>query len=98
MADTAPVMIWRSGTDQQFDFFNQPWLEFTGRRLSDEIGEGWTEGVHTEDVDHCRTVHASAFASRQPFRMEYRLRRADGEFRWVLDTGVPRTAPDGALL
>jgi PAS domain S-box-containing protein len=98
MADTAPVMIWRSGSDQQFDFFNKPWLDFRGRSLSDEIGKSWTEGVHPEDVDRCLAVYAAACGSRQPFRMEYRLRRADGEFRWMLDSGVPRTAPDGTFL
>jgi PAS domain S-box-containing protein len=98
MADTAPVMIWRSDSDQQCDFFNKPWLEFRGRSLREEIGDGWTEGVHPEDLDRCLTVYAGAHPGHQSFRMEYRLRRADGRYRWVLDSGVPRLAPDGAFL
>ncbi len=98
MADTAPVMVWRAGPDQRCDFFNRPWLEFRGRRLQDEMGEGWTEGVHPDDLHRCLTVYTAAWPGRESFRMEYRLRRADGEYRWVLDTGVPRLASDGTLL
>ena len=98
MADTAPVMVRRSGPDQRCDFFNKPWLEFRGRRLQDELGEGWTEGVHPDDLQRCLTIYTAAWPGREPFRMEYRLRRADGEYRWVLDSGVPRIASDGALL
>ncbi len=98
MADTAPVMVWRAGPDQRCDFFNRPWLEFRGRRLQDEMGEGWTEGVHPDDLHRCLTIYTAAWPGRESFRMEYRLRRADGEYRWVLDTGVPRLASDGTLL
>ena len=98
MADTAPVMVWRSGPDQRCDFFNQPWLEFRGRRLQDEMGEGWTEGVHPDDLHRCLATYTAAWPGRESFRMEYRLLRADGEYRWVLDMGVPRLAADGTLL
>ena len=98
MADTAPVMVWRSGPDQRCDFFNKPWLEFRGRRLQDEMGEGWTEGVHPDDLHRCLATYTAAWPGRESFRMEYRLLRADGEYRWVLDIGVPRLASDGTLL
>lgn len=94
-ADTAPVMIWRSGVDKRCDFFNLPWLRFTGRPLADELGDGWTNGVHADDLKPCLTTYTTAFDARQPFRMEYRIRRHDGQYRWVLDTGVPRWEPDG---
>ena len=97
MADTAPVLVWTSGTDALCDFFNQPWLDFTGRTLARELGNGWTEGVHPDDYTRCVTTYLSAFEERRAFRMEYRLRRADGEYRWVLDTGVPRFTPDGGF-
>ena len=92
MADTAPVMVWRSGPDQRCDFFNKPWLEFRGRRLQDEMGEGWTEGVHPDDLHRCLATYTAAWPGRESFRMEYRLLRADGDYRWVLDTG---RAPPG---
>jgi PAS domain S-box-containing protein len=95
MADTAPVLIWRSGADTGCDFFNKPWLDFRGRRLEQEQGSGWTEGVHPDDRAGCLATYVEAFEARKPFRMEYRLRRADDEYRWVLDIGVPRYADGG---
>lgn len=98
MADSAPVLIWMAGEDKQCIFFNRNWLEFTGRTLNQEIGSGWVEGVHLDDLERCWATYAEAFEARREFEMEYRLRRHDGEFRWVLDRGVPRFSQDGAFL
>jgi two-component system, cell cycle sensor histidine kinase and response regulator CckA len=97
MADTSPVMIWTAGTDKLCAFFNKGWLEFTGRTLEQELGVGWTESVHPDDVARCLKMYETSFDSRRSFQMEYRLRRKDGEFRWVLETGVPRFGPNGVF-
>jgi PAS domain S-box-containing protein len=97
MADCAPVLLWMAGTDALCYFFNQPWLAFTGRTMEQEYGNGWAEGVHAEDFQNCMHVYMDAFVQRKPFRMEYRLRRHDGDYRWILDQGVPRFAADGAF-
>jgi len=98
MANTAPVMIWMSGTDKLCTFFNRGWLDFTGRSLEQELGNGWTEGVHREDFDRCLGIYVDSFDGRQEFTMEYRLRRFDGEYCWVLVHGVPRFESDGTFL
>jgi PAS domain S-box-containing protein len=98
MANSAPVLLWMSGTDKRGVFFNQGWLKFTGRTLEQELGDGWIEGVHPDDRQHCLDVCHTSFDTRQPFEVEYRLRRHDGEYRWVLDVGTPRYAPNGEFL
>jgi len=98
MADTAPVMIWMAGTDKLCTFFNKPWLDFTGRSLEAEFGNGWTEGIHPEDVEHCLQTYVACFEARRPFGMDYRLRRHDGEYRWIFDQGVPRFSSSGKFL
>jgi len=95
MADAAPILIWTSGVDKACTFLNRPWLEFTGRPLDRELGNGWAEGVHPEDLSRCLEVYATHFDARVPFEMVYRLRRHDGEYRRILDRGVPRFTTQG---
>lgn len=98
MADVAPVMIWMSGADRMYHYFNQPWLEFTGRALEEELGDGWRASIHPEDVRECMSVYDSSFQAHQEFQVEYRLRRCDGEYRWIFDHGVPRFGSAGDFL
>src|SRR5262245_5459855 len=96
--DAAPVMIWVSGEEKGCSWFNRPWLTFTGRSLAQEVGSGWTEGVHYDDLYPCLRTYISHFDARTSFRMQYRLRRHDGVYRWIDDTGIPRYAPNGDFL
>ena len=97
VADVAPVLVWMSGPDKLCTFFNKGWLDFTGRPLERELGNGWADGVHPDDLPTCLETYSSAFDRRDPFKMEYRLRRRDGEYRWVLDEGVPLFSADGTF-
>jgi PAS domain S-box-containing protein len=87
VANSAPVMIWTSGPNKMCDYFNQQWLNFTGRPLAAELGNGWAEGVHPEDLDACLNTYSQAFDKHEPFDMQYRIRRHDGQYRWIQDRG-----------
>jgi PAS domain S-box-containing protein len=95
LVENAPVMVWRSGLDASCDYFNETWLAFTGRTLAQEMGNGWAEGVHPDDLDRCLAHYLDHFGRREAFEMEYRLRRHDGEYRWIFDRGVPFTDAAG---
>jgi PAS domain S-box-containing protein len=95
--DIAPVLIWMSGLDTQFTYFNQYWLDFTGRPIESELGYGWTKGIHADDLRQYEITYQDAFAHRRPFRTEFRLRGADGEYRWLLDVGTPMRDESGSF-
>jgi two-component system CheB/CheR fusion protein len=97
LANCGQALIWTSGVDKLCDYFNEPWLAFTGRTLEHEFGNGWLQGVHEEDLDRCMTTYVTAFDRREPFSMEYRLRHASGEYRWLVDQGKPRFDSRGAF-
>jgi len=97
VANTAPVLIWMAGVNKLCTYVNKPWLEFTGRLVEAELGTGWADGIHPEDVSRCLETYNESFDRREPFRMEYRLRRHDGNYRWVLDIGIPRFNPDSSF-
>jgi len=98
LADTAPVLIWMAGTNKLCTYFNKSWLDFTGRSLDFEMGNGWAAGVHADDLRRCMDTYVQAFDRHEEFKMEYRLRRHDGEHRWVLDIGVPRFNQDRSFI
>ena len=98
VADAAPVLIWISDLDKLCTFFNKPWLDFTGRSLDQELGNGWTDGVHPDDLAACMQTYIEAFDARRTFTMDYRLRRHDGEYRWISDHGVPHFNNPGSFL
>jgi PAS domain S-box-containing protein len=98
IANASPALFWASGLDKGCDWFNQRWLDFTGRSMAEEQGNGWTEGIHPDDFERCLNVYLTAFEARSAFSMEYRLRRYDGEYRWLLDKGMPRYDADNCFL
>jgi two-component system, OmpR family, sensor histidine kinase VicK len=97
LVEHSPVMIWRAALNTQCDYFNDTWLEFTGRGLAEELGEGWAKGVHPDDLEGCVRYYLDHFAAREAFEMEYRLRRHDGVYRWILDRGAPYFDDDGVF-
>lgn len=97
LANCGQALIWTAGQDKLCDYFNAPWLDFTGRTLDQELGNGWFEGVHAEDRDRCLNIYVTAFDRHEPFSMEYRLRHADGEYRWLVDQGTPLFDSGGAF-
>jgi PAS domain S-box-containing protein len=97
LAEAAPVLVWMSGPDKLCTYFNKHWLDFTGQPLEQQLGDGWSAGVHPDDLQRCMQTYCEAFDARQAFRMEYRMRRFDREYRWILDTGVPRFGCDGTF-
>jgi PAS domain S-box-containing protein len=98
MANVAPVVVWITDVDKQCTYINQPWLDLTGRPVEAALGEGWTDDVHPEDVERSWRTYAEAFDRHEPFQMEYRVRRHDGGYRWVTDTGVPRYDENGSFV
>lgn len=97
LVEQSPVLTWRSDLTRGCDYFNERWLRWTGRTIEQELGLGWAEGVHREDFARCLEIYVGAFDAREPFEMEYRLRRADGEYRWIFDRGVPYADDAGAF-
>jgi PAS domain S-box-containing protein len=89
IVEQAPIMIWRANTSAECDYFNKQWLNFTGRTIEQELGNGWADGVFSEDLERCLNIYMTAFNKHEVFEMEYRLRRYDGEYRWIFDRGVP---------
>jgi diguanylate cyclase (GGDEF)-like protein/PAS domain S-box-containing protein len=97
VTESAQALIWMSGTDKLCNWFNKVWLDFTGHTLEQEMGDGWAQGVHPDDLQRCVEIYASHFDRREPFSMEYRLKRHDGEYRWIVDNGAPRFNAQGVF-
>ena len=98
LANSGQALVWTAGQDRGCDYFNETWLRFTGRPLEQELGEGWAEGLHPQDRPRCLETYRAAFDRREPFSMEYRLRHASGEYRWILNQGSPRFDTQGQFL
>jgi PAS domain S-box-containing protein len=97
VADSAPAPIWMAGPDKLCTYVNKTWLDFTGRSMEQELGNGWAEGVHSDDLQACLDAYARCFDRRERFAMEYRVRHHDGDYRWIMDIGVPRFNQDGSF-
>lgn len=98
LVEQAPILIWRAGTDAKCNYFNERWLQFTGRTMEQESGDGWAEGVHPDDLKACVEYYLEHFKAKKTFEMEYRLRRHDGAYRWLFDRGVPFYSETGEFL
>ena len=98
LANSGQTLIWTSDPDKRCDYFNQPWLDFTGRTLAQELGDGWAEGVHPDDRAACMETYIRAFDGRERFNRDYRLRRKDGVYRWIQDDGCPYHDSKGVFL
>lgn len=98
LSDSAPVMIWTAGPDKKREYFNKAWLEFTGKSLEENLGNGWQDRIHPDDRERFNKLYADAFLLKKSFRTEYRLQRGDGQYQWVLSQGVPRFRSDGVFL
>ena len=98
LTNSGQALIWTSSLDKLCDYFNEPWLAFTGRSLEQELGNGWTEGVHPEDFQRCLDTYVAAFDKRESFNMEYRLRHHSGGYHWIIDQGTPRYNSHGKFL
>ena len=97
LVEQAPIMIWRANSTAECDYFNDRWLLFRGRTMEQEVGNGWAEGVHPDDFEGCLNTYIGSFGRRETFEMHYRLKRADGVFRWIFDRGVPFYDADGTF-
>jgi PAS domain S-box-containing protein len=97
LADATPVLVWMAGTDRQVTWLNRSWLEYTGRNLDNELGDGWTTGIHPEDRTSCVDTFTVRFDRHEPFEMEYRLRKHDASYGWILSRGVPLLTSEGSF-
>ncbi|MGM0442714.1 MAG: PAS domain-containing protein [Fibrobacterota bacterium] len=97
LVEQSPIMIWRADTTKLCNYFNNRWLAFTGRTMQQEMGNGWTEGVHPDDFDRCLEIYTTFFDKEEIFEMEYRLMRHDGVYRWLFDRGVPFYSGSGTF-
>lgn len=98
LANSGQALVWTSNTQKQCDYFNQPWLDFTGRTLEQELGDGWMENIHPDDLDYCWAIFSNAADKREKFTMEYRLHHQSGVYRWIKDSGSPRYDSKGEYL